>query len=288
MSVTGDTAVVTLHTLADPGGSPPLGVRVDRVARGFAPGEAPESAVEGPGPGPGPSGREESICGRTDSRDAACFRARHPAAYRSAAAVARLLIDGTQLCTAFRVGPANRLLTNNHCLDSTREARRTEVWFGYQCVECGSRAVFRPTKVRADEVLATDEVLDFTLFTVEDLDRVERYGYLELETGQPAAGERIYIPQHPGGAPTRIAMRSDSDRGGACTVGRSGVHGYGWYTDVSYYCDTEAGSSGSPVLSRETHRVIALHHLGGSPNTGVRMDLIHPKSAPLLPRCSCP
>jgi V8-like Glu-specific endopeptidase len=50
--------------------------------------------------------------------------------------------------------------------------------------------------------------------------------------------------------------------------------GYDTDTDVSYYCDTEGGSSGSPVLSRSTNKVLALHHFGGCPNSGVRMERI--------------
>ena len=45
-------------------------------------------------------------------------------------------------------------------------------------------------------------------------------------------------------------------------------------SDVSYYCDTQGGSSGSPVISRVTNKVIALHHFGGCPNSGVRADLL--------------
>lgn len=272
MSVTGDTAVVTLHhTGPDPLGLrtelASLGVMIDKVARGFRPDEVP------------PSGREESTCGREDSRDAICHRSRHPKIYRNSKAVVRLLINGVELCTAFRVGAKNRLLTNRHCLDSTRDARRAEVWFNYQCTSCGGWAVFRPTKVRGDRVLATDLGLDYTLFTVDKFAQVERFGYLELADRKVRRGEEIYIPQHPRGLPGRVAMASDRDRGGSCVVSDPAVHGYGWYTDVSYYCDTQGGSSGAPVLSRSSHQVIALHHFGGCPNSGVRMDLIRPRIA---------
>ena len=53
--------------------------------------------------------------------------------------------------------------------------------------------------------------------------------------------------------------------------------GYAAGSDVSYYCDTEGGSSGSPVLSRATNKVVALHHFGGCPNSGVRADLLAAK-----------
>ena len=35
---------------------------------------------------------------------------------------------------------------------------------------------------------------------------------------------------------------------------------------MKYTCDTEGGSSGSPVLSRVTNKVVALHHCGGGCN----------------------
>jgi V8-like Glu-specific endopeptidase len=58
--------------------------------------------------------------------------------------------------------------------------------------------------------------------------------------------------------------------------------GYARDSDVSYYCDTAGGSSGSPVLSRVTNRVVALHHFGGCPNSGVRADLIYAKIKNLI------
>jgi lysyl endopeptidase len=268
-SVTGDTAVVTLHSRGLPLDVAGLGVTVDKVARGFRPDEAP-------------SPREESVCGGDESRDAVCYRSSHPAIYQNTKPVARLLIDGVELCTAFRVGPTNRLLTNHHCVENSQQARRTEVWFNYQCAECDGWAVFRPTKVRADRVLDTDQTLDYTLFTVDEFDQIERFGYLELDPRSTQAGEELYVPQHPRGQPARVALRSDQDLGGSCAVSEPRVHGYGWYSDLSYYCDTDGGSSGSPVLSRRSHRVIALHHFGGCPNSGVRMELIHPRIANLL------
>lgn len=261
MSVTGDTAVVTLHHRR-----PSAHVLIDRVARGFPPGGAERVP--------------ESTCGRDDSRDAACYRSSHPAIYRHTKPVARLLIDGIELCTAFRVGTGNRLLTNHHCLASSAQARRTEVWFNYQCASCGGWAVFRPTKVRGDRVLDTDRVLDFTLFTVDNFGAVEKFGHLDLDPRPTRTGQELYIPQHPGGQPTQVSTGGDG--GPDCAVVDPQAHGYGWFTDVSYYCDTQGGSSGSPVLSRDSHRVVALHHLGGCPNSGVRIDLLHRRIAGYL------
>jgi hypothetical protein len=276
MSVSGDTAVVTLHqarpdllglgsTLAR------FWVGIDRVARGFTVGERARSeGAAGPG-------REESVCGNDESADAVCYRSADPVAYQRSRAVARLLINGTELCTAWRVGAGNRMLTNNHCLASTAEAYRTEVWFNYQCAVCGGDEVTKSTKVWGDRVLSTDRNLDYTLFSVDNFAAVRPYGYLQLDLRRPAKGEELYIPQHPGGDPMVIAMRSDRDPNGTCTVGNPAYDGYTARSDVSYQCDTAGGSSGSPVISRSTNQVIALHHFGGCPNSGVRSDLIYNK-----------
>jgi hypothetical protein len=129
--------------------------------------------------------------------------------------------------------------------------------------------------VWGERVLATDRILDITVFTVTNFPQVQKFGYLHLELNRPSVGEEVFIPQHPEGDPTVIAARSDSDRSGTCAVVDPAYDGFARDSDVSYHCDTEGGSSGSPVMSRRTGKVIALHHFGGCPNSGVRADLIH-------------
>jgi hypothetical protein len=252
-----------------------LGVGVDQVARGFSRTEQ-ERQPEGQLTAPGRTGREESVCGSDTSADAVCYRSADPMAYTKSKAIARLLINGTELCTGWRVGTKNRMLTNNHCLTTTAEAYDTEVWFNYQCAQCGGYDVFQPTKVWGDKVLSTDHVYDYTLFSVSNFEAVEKFGYLVLDGTRPVKGQALYVPQHPAGEPTRIAG-SLGEKAGNCEVADPAYNGYANNSDVSYYCDTEGGSSGSPVLSRKTNRVVALHHFGGCPNSGVRGDLLAAK-----------
>ncbi|MBU2663195.1 trypsin-like peptidase domain-containing protein [Actinoplanes bogorensis] len=285
MSVTGDTAVLEVHRgasdllgLGQLLGGP--GVDVDRVARGFSRTEQarqPEKQLTAPGR----TGREESVCGADTSADAACYRSSDPVAYTKSKAIARLLINGTELCTGWRVGAQNRMLTNNHCFTTSSEAYDTEVWFNYQCAKCGGYDVYQPTKVWGASVLATDKTYDFTLFTVDKFADVQKFGYLSLDTKRPAKGQELYVPQHPAGEPTRIAG-SLGEKAGNCSVADPGYDGYATGSDVAYYCDTEGGSSGSPVLSRSTNKVVALHHFGGCPNSGVRADLLAAKLAKYL------
>jgi hypothetical protein len=279
MSITGDTAVVEVHRATDPLGVTSLlgnlGVHVDQVARGFSRNEQRAMPTESRR-APGHAGREESVCGGDQSTDAVCYRSADPVAYTRSKAIARLLIDGTELCTGWRVGTQNRMLTNNHCFDNSDAAYDTEVWFNYQCARCGGYDVFQPTKVWGDRVLATNQTYDYTLFTVADFAKVQKFGYLTLDSARPVKGQPLYVPQHPAGEPTRIAGAT-GERAGNCAVVDNAYDGYAANSDVSYYCDTEGGSSGSPVISRQTNRVVALHHFGGCPNSGVRADVLQAK-----------
>jgi V8-like Glu-specific endopeptidase len=279
MSVTGDTAVLEMHRGGDALGLTSLlgtlGVGVDRVARGFSRTEQARRP-EGQLTAPGRTGREESVCGSDTSADAVCYRSADPVAYTKSKAIARLLINGTELCTGWRVSANNRMLTNNHCFTTSGEAYDTEVWFNYQCASCGGYDVFQPTKVWGGKVLSTDHTYDYTLFSVDNFKAVEKFGYLQLDTARPVKDQELYVPQHPAGEPTRIAG-SLGERAGNCSVADPGYTGYTANSDVAYYCDTEGGSSGSPVLSRRTNKVVALHHFGGCPNSGVRADLLAAK-----------
>jgi hypothetical protein len=281
MSVTGDTAVLEMHRVGPLSGLlGTLGVDVDHVAKGFS--RTEQAQVPGDQlTAPGKTGREESVCGGDESRDAVCYKSADPVAFSRSMAVSRLLINGTELCTGWRVGAKNRLITNNHCFDNSADAHNTEVWFNYQCTTCGGYDTITPTKVWGDQVLATNHVYDFTLFSVQSFAQVQKYGYLVFDTARPKKGQELYVPQHPAGEPTRIAGALGKTAS-TCAVTDNAYDGYATDSDVGYLCDTEGGSSGSPVISRATNKVVALHHFGGCPNSGVRGDLLASKLAKYL------
>ncbi|GAA2161570.1 MULTISPECIES: trypsin-like serine peptidase [Glycomyces] len=272
LSIEGETAEVTLHDAAD---GVAAAAHIAEYSRGLNDAQLASRPSET---------RAESICGVDDTRNAVCYRDSDPVAYGASHAVARLIIAGESYCTGWIAGD-DRLLTNNHCFENSAEARVTEVQFGYECVRCAGGKVRKPLKVSGDRVLATDFTLDFTLFTVAEPERIAHLPALPLSADPVGLHDKIYIPEHPGGKPLRIASSSTSEPdglGSRCVVGDERHRGRGAGTDFAYLCDTEGGSSGSPVISRATGKVVGLHHFGGCPNQAVRMDRIYPLIAAYL------
>ncbi|MFC6884849.1 MULTISPECIES: trypsin-like serine peptidase [Actinomadura] len=273
MSVEGDTAVVTLHSAAvrrDAAGlaRQGYGARVDSYFRGFT--EA-EHAAANP--------RPFSVCGADGRRDVACYQTSHPTEYARSNAVARQLLNGLGYCTAWRVGDTNRMLTNQHCMESAADLRASEFQFDYQCATCGGNDPRPGTKVSGLELVKSSslQALDYALFSVNGFDTIQRYGTLYLDAREPTAAERIYIPGHGDIKPKRLSLYEERDGGAYCKIDNvaAGVN-------TGYRCDSSGGNSGSPVLAASSHKVIALHHLGGCPNWGTRISLIYKEISGLI------
>ncbi|MGA4604856.1 PKD domain-containing protein [Pseudoalteromonas maricaloris] len=218
-----------------------------------------------------------STCGAMERKDVQCWAQSHPVEFERSRPVARLLMNGSGLCTGWRVGADNRMFTNNHCVGSASELTNTEVWFNYQSTSCNGSQRETVVKVTGKDFLKTDYTLDYTLFTINDFAKAQPFGYFGLDVRNPSQGERIYIPQHGSGNPKELSIESDQDTNGLCSVNQATANGRGTGTDIGYYCDTIGGSSGSPVLAASTNNVVALHHLGGCTNKGAKISLIWPQ-----------
>ena len=150
-------------------------------------------------------------------------------------------------------------------------------------------------EVRGGTLLMTNATYDVALYTIheDDFATVQPYGYLELDTRAPNLNETIFIPQHPAGMPKQFGMNSAQD-GGRCRVNANSLAGYAPASDFGYACDTQGGSSGSPVIALDTLKVVGLHHLGsGRPdgtvcgpspyyNQAVKIEAIAPLLAPYM------
>ncbi len=264
LSVFGESATVTLVLPPGVAWGPSHALRIDRFHAGKL--AAAERTLL-------------SVCGTDERRDPVCFAASNPTQVDRTRPVARLLMAGSSLCTGWRVGPDNRMFTNNHCFSDQSTLTNTEVWFNYQRSSCGGSALAAVTKVTGGTLLKTDATLDYSLFTINSFASVASFGYLGLEVRDPALNETIYIAQHGGGNPKQLALTSDQDGGGNCKINNANANGNGTGTDVAYYCDTEGGSSGSPVIAGASNKTLALHHFGGCTNQGVKISKIWPQVA---------
>jgi len=298
MSISGDTVIVEVHPPSEAhtpdknnpisGPDDGIGVFVDHFLRGYSNDELDirrsmtqaieDRSINRQSDGAGFAGETDSAsnCGADDRLDTVCLADSDPAAYDRSGPVAKILV-GSSACTAWRVGPDNRMFTNHHCINSDSLVSATEVWFNYEKSVCGGDSTETVIKVGGDQLLSTDQTLDYTLFTVNDFDLIEPFGNLGLEIRDAVLDEEIYIPQHGSGDPKQLSLESDVNIGGVCRVDAENHDGLGLGTDVGYYCDTAGGSSGAPVILTGSNKAIALHHHGGCLNSGVKMSLIWPK-----------
>lgn len=167
-------------------------------------------------------------------------------------------------CTGFLVGP-NLLLTNQHCIASEEERASALVDFDYDTKL--SDTVF----TRLSELVATDSALDYSIVSLSDsIDRAP----LEFDGCSATGDDKLLIIQHPGGQPKQVSLDD-------CLVGQGKVEGRVQPdTDFEHLCDTQTGSSGAPVLDRNSKKVVGLHHLGFDKDTdelfnrAVHIDLI--------------
>jgi uncharacterized repeat protein (TIGR01451 family) len=271
------------------------GYRIERVTRGYNRAELEQLYGSDPG--------TDAICGADDKEDAVCYESSFPDVYEEARAVARIVMDGSSLCTAWLVSCENHVMTNNHCtwddddFDTQGELDRMEFQFMYQDPTCGGGVPDFEYSFMGGTWLENDHDLDYTLIRAPaGEDPAATYGWLLIDDRLVDIDELIYIVGHPGGRPKEISLYSTdaSDQNnpdGFCEVFSQNepVCVGGTVGEIGYYCDTEGGSSGSPVLSRATNKVVALHHCANCPNRGVRIENIWAmnQSGPnALPACS--
>ncbi|MCP4221651.1 MAG: trypsin-like peptidase domain-containing protein [bacterium] len=273
--IPGDTAVVKLYSKNAKGG---YGFAIDKWVRGYEK-EIIDILMEDKTESEG-----EAICSSDDKEGAKCYDGTEM--YEKSKAVCRLLINGSGACTGWLVGSEGHIMTNNHCIDTQSDADNTDYEFmaeGTCTTDCGSWFACPGTKeATSGTMVKTSSTLDYTLVLLPT-NVTSTYGYMQLRTTVPTVGERIYIPQHPGGKGKMLAVNSDTD-GPYCKVYSTNESPcMGGPGDIGYYADTEGGSSGSPVLGYSDNLVVALHHCANCPNRGVPIPSIITDLGSLLP-----
>ena len=210
------------------------------------------------------SSKNRSIC-RQDNKEAIiCYE--NTTMFDKSRAVCKLLIGGTVSCTGWLLGTEGHLMTNNHCIENKNEAQNTDFIFNYQYSNCAETTFeFLDVVASSSKLIKTDSLLDYTLVKLP-VNPTNTYGYLSLSSTIARAGDRIYIPQHPGGRRKEISVITDvggNPNGHSIVFESSNVSG----PQVRYFADTEGGSSGSPVMDFNSNLVISIHNRGGCPNS---------------------
>ncbi|OWZ24094.1 hypothetical protein PHMEG_000894 [Phytophthora megakarya] len=226
-----------------------------------------------------PTKQEESVCGDGDqSLPAKCYAPgtnlseELPQAYRKAQAVARLLINGTYLCTGWLGGSEGHVFTNHHCFDQEDWALTTDIEFMAESSSCSDqceRQLGCAGKIVAttSTLIADSEDIDYSVIQLPDCVDLSPYGYLQLRESGPVLNESIYVPQHPDGYAKRIV--STVDGGDNTTIRSVGQDGACGTDQVGHDADTKGGSSGSPLIAASDNLVVAIHHCGGCTNTAI-------------------
>ena len=184
-----------------------------------------------------------SICGNDDKEQIICYNG--TTMYDKGRAVCRLVIGGGGLCTGWLLGCDGHVMTNNHCIGSVNDANNTDFVFNYENSNCaGTTAAAAQTVASSSTFIKTNTALDYTLVRLP-VNPTATYGYLSLSSTAPQVGDRIYIPQHPGGRRKEIAVVTDQGANAAGFAQINTING----TGCRYMADTEGGSSGSPLLT---------------------------------------
>lgn len=199
---------------------------------------------------------------------------------RHAASVAILyFIEGgkPRTCTGFLTAP-DRLVTNEHCINSEQACRSMTAVFGYE-VGPDHRMRIGPSSGCAGH---DDAQVNFALdASVVRLSRPPGPDYppIALTPAPPPDGD-LYIIQHPDGQAKQVSFVE-------CRALERQVDGRAPQTDFAHSCDTAGGSSGSPIFDM-TGNLVGLHHFGfkedgegiWTANRGVHADLISRWIAP--------
>jgi len=209
-------------------------------------------------------------------QDIQVLPARSPAILKNARAVAKITFideDGTESCTGFMIS-RDHFVTNDHCISSEAECSSAEILFGYEKQMDGS-AEWQES-FHCVKVVSHDQKLDASILLLDGAaGRSDKWGSVSLSNRAPLKGESLYIIEHPNGEPKVLIEKG-------CAVSTVNAPGeFGGNSDFGHTCDTEVGSSGSPVFD-STHGVIGLHHLGfiredsrwKRENRAVSMDLL--------------
>ncbi len=198
--------------------------------------------------------------------------------YSYTGAIARVeRLDGSPFCTAFRVAQ-NLFITNFHC---DYDCATTQFSLG---TELG-KPVDEKVTYLCKELVHKAEEFDYALYRVERAPNQApiEYPIMTLSAGPVYLDQSVFVSGHPSGRLKEIDISDEciiSDIVPELTdSGR---------TTIKHMCDTEGGSSGSPLIDRNTGYAVALHWGGkaNNYNMAIPMTLIIKNLKAEIPRAT--
>ena len=175
--------------------------------------------------------------------------------------------DGSKFtCSGFLVD-TQTFLTNAHCIDSQAICDTAIAVFGFEKLSHGGVSLGQQYRCR--EFIAADPVLDAAAITLADAPGEDDVARMALPFSNRAVeiNEPLLLIQHPGGALKMVSVEECK----ASTVPQAASsNGATGNLDFQHGCDTEQGSSGSPVL-RADGTIVGLHKIGhgADPDSGL-------------------
>ncbi|EQC34974.1 hypothetical protein SDRG_07770 [Saprolegnia diclina VS20] len=223
---------------------------------------------------------KQDLCGRDQSQHIACAyipTAPRESMYAFGRPVARIVVNpGSQSaegCTGWLWGSAGHLITNHHCIGSEADALSAQFQFvaeSYLCQGKRDGMCAGVTEAITATLIYTNATLDYSLVKLQG-DLPAKYGYLQAAPRPATVGMPVYMPQHPrGGCKLLSYLNDDNQFTSISSLAASGCDSKGGY---AYNLDTDGGSSGSPVLNKDSNTVVALHYCGATAcrNAGIPM-----------------
>lgn len=151
-------------------------------------------------------------------------------------------------CTGFLVAN-NVLMTNQHCIPSASHARGVTVTFDH--VKGVAKSAQK--RFKCDQFIGNNRTLDYALLKCEGNPGAE-YGVVDLSDDPVGKGTNIYVVQQN----CDYYTKRDCDWTKKYSTGQVTKVA----AEYSHNADTLGGSSGSPVFSSSSNKVVAIHHAG--------------------------